>query len=140
MIIKAAQVTQELNEQAKEMRKASAPGEKLGLNDDELASYDALETNDSAVQVLGDETLRTIAQELVETVRRNATIDWTVRESVRAGMRNAVQRVLRKHGYPPDKQDRAVETVIEQAELLSEEWGEPLGPISHTEAMNVIRV
>ena len=80
MIIKAAQVTQELNEQAKEMRKASAPGEKLGLNDDELASYDALETNDSAVQVLGDETLRTIAQELVETVRRNATIDWTVRE------------------------------------------------------------
>ena len=69
--------------------------------------------------------LRTIAQELVETVRRNATIDWTVRESVRAGMRNAVRRVLRKHGYPPDKQDKAVETVIEQAELLSEEWARP---------------
>ena len=79
-------------------------------------------TNDSAVQALGDGTLRAIAQELVEKVRRNATIDWTVRESVRAEMRNAVRRVLRKHGYPPDKQDKAVETVIEQAELLSEEW------------------
>ena len=67
-------------------------------------------------------SLQAIAQELVETVRRNATIDWTVRESVRAKMRNAVRRVLRKHGYPPDKQDRAIETVIEQAELLSEEW------------------
>ena len=74
------------------------------------------------MQMTGDETLRAIAQELVETVKRNATIDWTVRESVRAGMRNAVRRVLRKHGYPPDKEDRAVETVIEQAELLSEEW------------------
>ena len=93
-----------------------------GASENELAFYAALETNDSAVQVLGDETLQAIAQELVETVRRNATIDWTVRESVRAGMRNAVRRVLRKHGYPPDKQDRAVETVIEQAELLSEEW------------------
>ena len=120
--IEAAQVIEELIELAKEMREDFARGEELGLNEDELAFYDALETNDSAVKMLGDETLRTIAQELVETVRRNATIDWTVRESVRAGMRNAVRRVLRKHGYPPDKQDKAVETVIEQAELLSEEW------------------
>ena len=120
--IEAAQVIEELIELARQMREDMARGEKLGLNDDELAFYDALETNDSAVQVLGDETLRTIAQELVDTVRRNATIDWTVRESVRAGMRNAVRRVLRKHGYPPDKQDKAVDTVIEQAELLSEEW------------------
>ena len=120
--IEAAQVIEELIELAKQMREDLARGEELGLNEDELAFYDALETNDSAVQVLGDETLRTIAQELVETIRRNATIDWTVRESVRAGMRNAVRRVLRKHGYPPDKQDKAVETVIEQAELLSEEW------------------
>ena len=120
--IEAAQVIEELIELARQMREDMARGEELGLNEDELAFYDALETNDSAVQVLGDETLRTIAQELVETVRRNATIDWTVRESVRAGMRNAVRRVLRKHGYPPDKQDRAVETVIKQAELLSEEW------------------
>ena len=107
--IEAAQVIEELIELARQMREDLARGEELGLNEDELAFYDALETNDSAVQVLGDETLRTIAQELVETVRRNATIDWTVRESVRAGMRNAVRRVLRKHGYPPDKQDKAIE-------------------------------
>ena len=120
--IEAAQVIEELIELAKEMREDFARGEELGLNEDELAFYDALETNDSAVKVLGDDTLRTIAQELVETVRRNATIDWTVRESVRAGMRNAVRRVLRKYKYPPDKQEKAIETVIEQAELLSEEW------------------
>ena len=120
--IEAAQVIEELIELAKEMREDFARGEELGLNEDELAFYDALETNDSAVKVLGDETLRTIAQEFVETVRSNATIDWTVRESVRAGMRNAVRRVLRKHGYPPDKQEKAIQTVIEQAELLSEEW------------------
>ena len=123
--IEAAQVIEELIELAKQMREDLARGEELGLNEDELAFYDALETNDSAVQVLGDETLRSIAQELVETVRRNATIDWTVRESVRAGMRNAVRRVLRKHGYPPDKQEKAIQTVIEQAELLSEEWATP---------------
>ena len=120
--IEAAQVIEELIELAKEMREDFARGQELGLNEDELAFYDALETNDSAVRVLGDETLRTIAQELVETVRRNATIDWTVRESVRAGMRNAVRRVLRRHGYPPDKEKKAIDTVIEQAELLSEEW------------------
>ena len=120
--IEAAQVIEELIELAKEMSEDFARGQELGLNEDELAFYDALETNDSAVKVLGDETLRTIAQELVETVRRNATIDWTVRESVRAGMRNAVRRVLRKHGYPPDKEKKAIDTVIEQAELLSEEW------------------
>ena len=119
--IEAAQVIEELIELAKDMREDFTRGEELGLNEDELAFYDALETNDSAVKVLGDDTLRTIAQELVETVRRNATIDWTVRESVRAGMRNAVRRVLRKHGYPPDRQDKAIQTVIEQAELLSEE-------------------
>ena len=105
--IEAAQVIEELIGLAREMREDLARGEELGLSEDELAFYDALEANDSAVKVLGDETLRTIAQELVETVRRNATIDWTVRESVRAGMRNAVRRVLRKHGYPPDKQEKA---------------------------------
>ena len=120
--IEAAQVIEELIELAREMREDLARGEELGLSEDELAFYDALETNDSAVKVLGDEALRTIAQELVETVRKNATIDWTARESVRAGMRNAVRRVLRKHGSPPDKQEKAIQTVIEQAELLSEEW------------------
>ena len=120
--VEAAQVIEELIALAKEIREASARGERLGLSEDELAFYDALETNDSAVKILGDETLHAIAQELVEAVRYNVTIDWAVRENVRARMRNAVRRVLRKHGYPPDKQDQAVDTVIEQAELLSEEW------------------
>ena len=96
--------------------------EKLGLAEDELAFYDALETNDSAVKVLGDETLRTIARELVETVRNNVTIDWTLRENVRAQLRVLVKRILRKHGYPPDKQEKATQTVLEQAALLCEEW------------------
>ena len=120
--IEAAQVIEELIELAKEMREASARGEKLGLSEDELAFYDALETNDSAVQVLGDETLRAIARELVETVRRNVTIDWTLRENVRAQLRVLVRRILRKHGYPPDKQEKATQTVLEQAEVLSEGW------------------
>ena len=107
---------------AKEMREADARGEALGLSEDELAFYDALETNDSAVSVLGDETLRGIARELVRTVRNNVTIDWTLRENVRAQIRVLVKRVLRKHGYPPDKQEKATQTVLEQAELLSGAW------------------
>ncbi|MCY3886086.1 MAG: type I restriction endonuclease subunit R [Chloroflexi bacterium] len=120
--IEAAQVIEELIELAREMREANARGEQLGLTEDELAFYDALETNDSAVQVLGDETLRTIARELVETVRNNVTIDWTLRESVRANLRRHVRRILRRHGYPPDKQEQATRTVLEQAEVLSEGW------------------
>ena len=120
--IEAAQVIEELIELARDMREASARGEQLGLTEDELAFYDALETNDSAVQVLGDQTLRAIARELVETVRRNVTIDWTLRENVRANLRRHVRRILRKHGYPPDKQKQAVDTVLEQAELLSDGW------------------
>ena len=120
--IEAAQVIEELIALAKDMREANARGERLGLSEDELAFYDALETNDSAVQVLGDETLRDIARELVETVRNNVTIDWTLRENVRANLRRLVRRVLRKHGYPPDKQERATRTVLEQAEALSEGW------------------
>jgi type I restriction enzyme R subunit len=120
--IEAAQVIEELIELAKEMRAASARGESLGLTDDELAFYDALETSDSAVKVLGDETLRTIARELVATVRNNVTIDWTMRENVRAQLRVYVRRILRKHGYPPDKQEKATQTVLEQAEVLSAAW------------------
>ena len=120
--IEAAQVIEELIELAREMREAGARGEQLGLTDDELAFYDALETNDSAVQVLGDETLRAIARELVETVRYNVTIDWTLRENVRANLRRHVRRILRRHGYPPDKQEQATQTVLEQAEVLSEGW------------------
>ena len=120
--IEAAQVIEELIELARDMRAANARGERLGLSEDELAFYDALETNDSAVQVLGDETLRDIARQLVETVRNNVTIDWTMRENVRANLRRLVRRILRKHGYPPDKQEKATLTVLEQAEVLSEGW------------------
>ena len=120
--IEAAQVIEELIALARDMREANARGERLGLSEDELAFYDALETNDSAVQVLGDETLRDIARELVETVQRNVTIDWTLRENIRAHLRVLVRRILRKHGYPPDKQEKATLTVLEQAEVLSEGW------------------
>jgi type I restriction enzyme R subunit len=120
--IQAAQVIEELIGLAKQMREEAAKGEALGLNDDELAFYDALEVSDSAVKVLGDATLKTIARELVDIVRRNTTIDWTVRENVRAHLRVLVKRILRKYGYPPDKQEKATLTVLEQAEVLSVTW------------------
>jgi type I restriction enzyme R subunit len=120
--IEAAQAIEELIELAKQMREADRRGEALGLSDDELAFYDALETNDSAVKVLGEPTLRDIARELVASVRANVTIDWTVRENVRAQLRVLVKRILRKHGYPPDKQEKATQTVLEQAAVLSAEW------------------
>ena len=120
--VEAAQVIEELIHLARDLRTANARGAALGLSDDEVAFYDALETNDSAVQVLGDESLRAIARELVETVRRNVTIDWTLRETVRAQLRVLVKRILRKHGYPPDKREQATRTVLEQAEVLSAGW------------------
>jgi type I restriction enzyme R subunit len=120
--IEAAQVIEELIELAKEMRAAQKRGDELGLSSDELAFYDALEVSDTAVKVLGDETLRTIARELVDTVKHNVTIDWTVKESVRAKLRVIVKRILRKYGYPPDKQEAATNTVLQQAALLSEFW------------------
>src|SRR5207244_6508092 len=104
------------------MREANARGQELGLSDEELAFYDALETNDSAVKILGEPTLKTIARELVETVKKNVAIDWTVRENVRANLRVLVKRILRKYGYPPDKQEQASRTVVEQAAVLSEGW------------------
>ncbi|MBI2842375.1 MAG: type I restriction endonuclease subunit R [Armatimonadetes bacterium] len=120
--IETAQVIEELIRLAQDMREAAKRGESLDLSEDELAFYDALETNDSAVKVLGDDTLRDIARELVETVRKNATIDWTLRENVRAQLRVLVKRILRKHGYPPDKQEKATQTVLEQAEALCADW------------------
>ena len=120
--IETAQVIEELIKLAKDMREANLRGENLGLTEDEVAFYDALEVNDSAVSVLGDDTLRLIAQELVKSVRNSITIDWTVRENVRAQMRVIVKRILRKYGYPPDKQARATELVLEQAEVLSGHW------------------
>ncbi len=122
--IETAQVIEELIALAKEMREADRRGEELGLSEEEVAFYDALETNDSAVKVLGDETLRTIARELVRTVRHSVTIDWTVKESVRAKLRVMVKRVLKKYGYPPDKQEKATQTVLQQAELLGRDWAE----------------
>ncbi|HKQ49912.1 MAG TPA: type I restriction endonuclease subunit R [Phycisphaerae bacterium] len=120
--IEAAQVIEELIALARDMREADERGAALGLSDDEVAFYDALGVNDSAVKVLGDPTLQKIARELVESVRANTTIDWTIKESVRAKLRVLVKRILRKYGYPPDKQEAATKTVLEQAELLCEGW------------------
>jgi len=122
--IEAAKVIEELIELAKKMREETRRGEGLGLSEDEVAFYDALEVNDSAVKVLGDETLKTIARELVQAVRNNVTIDWTLKESVQAKLRVMVKRVLRNHGYPPDKEKKATETVLEQATLLCKDWAE----------------
>ena len=120
--IEAAAVIEELIQLAREMRESNARGDALGLSEDEIAFYDALEANDSAVKVLGEPTLRAIAQELVKTVRANVSIDWTLRENVRAQLRVLVKRILRRHGYPPDKQEQATQLVLEQAEVLSEGW------------------
>ena len=120
--IETAQVIEELIALAKDLREANRRGEELGLTEDEVAFYDALGVNDSAVAVLGDETLRLIAQELVKAVRNSVTIDWTVRENVRAQMRVIIKRILRRYGYPPDKQAHATDLVLEQAEVLCEHW------------------
>jgi type I restriction enzyme R subunit len=120
--VETAQVIEELIALAKNLREAALRGESMGLNEDELAFYDALEVNDSAVQVLGDESLRIIARELVENVRKNVSLDWTQRENVQARLRVIVKRILKKHGYPPDLQERATQTVLQQAEVLSEAW------------------
>jgi type I restriction enzyme R subunit len=122
--IEVAEVVAELIELAKEMRAANQRGEALKLSEDELAFYDALEVNDSAVQVLGDDNLKGIARELVRKVHENVTIDWTVKENVRAKLRVMVRRTLRKYGYPPDKQEKATQTVLEQAELIAKDWAE----------------
>lgn len=116
--IETIQVIDELISIAKTMREASNRGDKLGLTEDEVAFYDALGVNDSAVAVLGDDQLRMIAQEIAKSVRNNVKIDWAIRENVRAEMRVIVKRILRKYGYPPDKQAQATELVLEQAELI----------------------
>ncbi len=120
--IEAVAVIEELIDLAKKMREAQNRGEDLGLTEYELAFYDALGVNDSAVQVLGDDVLREIAMELVKAIKSNITIDWTLRESVQAKMRVAVKRILKKYDYPPDKQKLAVKTVLEQANRVCEEW------------------
>ena len=120
--LETAQVIEALIDLAKSVREADKRGEELNLTEDEIAFYDALEVNDSAVKVLGDENLKIIARELVVTVRNNVTIDWTVKENVRAKLRVMVKRILRRHGYPPDMQEKATQTVLEQAELIAKDW------------------
>jgi len=116
------EIIEELINLAKEMRDAAHRGEDLGLSDDELAFYDALAQNASAVQAMGIDELKAIAGELVTRVRESVTIDWTVRESARAKIRVMVRRILRKHGYPPDLQAEATKLVLEQAEALCADW------------------
>ena len=122
--IEAAEVIHQLIELAKKMREEQKRGTELNLTEEEVAFYDALADNESARQVLGDKTLRTMAREIVETVRKNVTIDWTLRESVQAKLRVLVKRTLKKYGYPPDKQQKATDTVLEQAKLLCADWAE----------------
>ena len=120
--IATQEVIEELIKLAKDMRAATKRGQDLGLNDDEIAFYDALAMNESAVQAMGSDELKVIAAELVTQVRKSVTIDWTVRESARARIRVMVRRILRKHGYPPDLQEEATKTVLEQAELMCADW------------------
>lgn len=120
--ITTAEVLQELIQLAKDIRAARQRGEESGLSDEEIAFYDALAENDSAVQMMGDDKLRLIAHELLISLRENVSVDWAHRESARARMRVLVKRILRKYGYPPDLQDSAVQTVLQQAEALSSGW------------------
>ena len=120
-LLTTAEIIQELINIAKEVKEADGEGEKLGLTIDEVAFYNALELNDSAVQVLGDETLKEIAREIADKIRANTNIDWTIRESERAKLKVIVKRTLTKHGYPPDKQQKAIDTVLMQAELMADQ-------------------
>ncbi len=120
--IATQEVIEELIKLAKEMSAATQRGFDLGLNDDEVAFYDALAANDSAVEAMGSDELKVIAAELVTQVRKSVTIDWTVREGARAKIKVMVKRILRKHGYPPDLEDEATKTILAQAELLCADW------------------
>ena len=120
--IETMQVIEELVAMAKEFAEAAKEGERLGLNQDETAFYDALAENEASVRELGDETLKKIAVELTENLRKSTTVDWSVRETVRARLRLLVKRILRKYKYPPDKTEAAIDLVLQQAETLSESW------------------
>lgn len=120
--ITTAEVIQELIRLAKDIRAARQQGEEQGLSPEEIAFYDALAENESAVQVMGDDKLRVIAHELLTRLKENVTVDWAQREAARARIRVLVKRILRKYGYPPDLKDAAVQTVLQQAEVLSAQW------------------
>ena len=125
-LLTTAEIIQELINIAKSIKAANLEAEKLGLTNDEVAFYDALEVNDSAVHVLGDDTLRDIAKEIADKVRANTTIDWAIRESARAKLMVLVKRTLTKYGYPPDKQQKAIDTVLKQAELMADHFSSEL--------------
>mgnify|MGYP001589670563 CR=1 FL=1 len=120
--VEAAQVIEELIDLARKVREEKTRGKQQNMNEDEIAFYDALEVNDSAVKVLGDDALRKIALELTQMIRNSVTIDWTQRESVQAEIRLKVKKILRKYGYPPDKEKKATETVLKQAEVIAKNW------------------
>ena len=120
--IATQEVLEELLNLAREVRTAAERGEKLKMTEEEIAFYDALANNESAVKAMGDDKLKVIAAELVTKVRQSTTIDWTMRESARAAIRVMVKRILRQYGYPPDFQDAAVQTILLQAELLCKDW------------------
>jgi type I restriction enzyme R subunit len=120
--ISTVEVLQTLIDLAKDVRAARRRGEEEGLSDEEVAFYDALAENESAIEVMGNDSLKVIAHELLVGLKGSATVDWSHRESARARMRVLVKRILRKHGYPPDLQDAAVQTVLRQAEALSAQW------------------
>jgi type I restriction enzyme R subunit len=120
--IDSAQVIAELIELAKEVREAQKRGDELGLNDEEVAFYDALADNESAKELLGEDMLKTMARELTDLIKQNVSIDWKLRDTVRAKLRVMVKKLLKKYGYPPDKQAIATDLVLEQAELLSDKW------------------
>jgi type I restriction enzyme R subunit len=119
-LLTTAEIIEELLKIGRDVRTVEGLAEKLNLTKDEFAFYTALEVNDSAVKVLGDETLKSIAREIVDKVRRNTTIDWTLKESARARLMVIVRRTLNKYGYPPDKQPKAIETVLEQATVMAD--------------------
>ena len=119
-----AEIIAELVSLAKEMRENQQRADALGLSDDEVALYDAIIQNDSAIMQMGDDTLKTIAQQLVVTIRNSATIDWTFKETVRAKMRSKIKRLLARYKYPPDRQEETVKLIIEQAEHLAAYDGE----------------
>lgn len=130
--ITTAEVLQELIQLAKDIRAARRRGEETGLSDEEIAFYDALAENQSAVQMMGDDKLRLVAHELLTSLRENVSVDWAHRDSARARMRVLVKRILRKYGYPPDLQDAAVQTVLQQAEALSSGWSLPRAAAERT--------
>lgn len=121
-LLSTAEIIDELIKIANELRKADSRAQTMNMTSDELAFYDALSLNESAAEVMGDDQLQTIAREVADKVRKNATIDWSVKESVRARLMVIVRRILKKYGYPPDKQEKAIALVMKQAENLADDW------------------